>query len=114
MDTNTESITTISIIRDHDKIYVLEQIIKNKDELFQSIKSLNKPTVIILKSEGLEEVVSELSNQFSDNWEADFQMNLSMDTEKHVYGTFDEIRNFVYTNNSLWDYEEETKKIKRK
>ena len=38
-------------------------------------------------------------------------MNLSMDTEKHVYGTFDEIRNFVYTNNSLWDYEEETKKI---
>ena len=30
MDTNTESITTISIIRDHDKIYVLEQIIKNQ------------------------------------------------------------------------------------
>jgi len=87
------------------------QHIKNKNETFQSIKSLNKPTVIILKSEGLQEVISELSSQFEDGWEADFQMNLSMDTEVHIDGTFDKILEFVYTNSRLWSQEDEIQKV---
>ena len=67
--------------------------------------------MIILKSEGLQEVISELSSQFEDGWEADFQMNLSMDTEVHIDGTFDKILEFVYTNSRLWSQEDEIQKV---
>lgn len=83
----------------------------NKEKTFKEVQSLRKPTVFILRAIGLQGFINTISQEFSESWDADFQMNLSMDTETHVYGTFDEIRNFVYTNNSLWDYEEETKKI---
>ena len=87
------------------------QHLSNKEKTFEEIRLLNKPTVIILKSKGLEEVIKELSDNFSNDWEADFQMNLSMDTEIHVDGVFDKILEFVYTNSRLWSEEDEIQKV---
>ena len=83
----------------------------DKKKTFEEIRLLNKPTVIILKSKGLEKVIKEISDNFSNDWEADFQMNLSMDTEFHLDGEFDKILEFVYTNKSLWQEEDEIQKI---
>jgi 16S rRNA C1402 (ribose-2'-O) methylase RsmI len=87
------------------------QHLADKKKTFEEIRLLNKPTVIILKSKGLEEVIKELSDNFSNDWEADFQMNLSMDTEIHVDGVFDKILEFVYTNSRLWSEEDEIQKV---
>ena len=88
-----------------------ETNVADKKKTFEEIRLLNKPTVIILKSKGLEEVIKELSDNFSNDWEADFQMNLSMDTEVHVDGVFDKILEFVYTNSRLWSEEDEIQKV---
>lgn len=87
------------------------QHLSDKKKTFEEIRLLNKPTVIILKSKGLEKVIKEISDNFSNDWEADFQMNLSMDTEFHLDGEFDKILEFVYTNKSLWQQEDEVQKI---
>ena len=59
----------------------------------------------------MEDVIKELSDNFSNDWEADFQMNLSMDTEVHVDEVFDKILEFVYTNSRLWSEEDEIQKV---
>lgn len=87
------------------------QHLPDKQKTFKEVQDLHKPTVFILKSEGLESVIKELSDEFDMFWEADFQMNLSMDSEFHLDGTFDKILEFVYTNKSLWEQEDEIKKI---
>ena len=87
------------------------QHISNKEQTFKEVQDLQKPTVFILKSQGLESVIKELSDEFDRFWEADFQMNLSMDTEFHLDGEFDKILEFVYTNSSLWQQEDEIQKI---
>ena len=87
------------------------QHLSDKEKTFKEVQALNKPTVFILKSQGLESVIKELSDEFDRFWEADFQMNLSMDTEFHLDGEFDKILEFVYTNKSLWKQEDEIQKI---
>ena len=87
------------------------QHLSDKEKTFREVQALNKPTVFILKSQGLESVIKELSDEFDRFWEADFQMNLSMDTEFHLDGEFDKILEFVYTNSRLWSEEDEIQKV---
>ena len=84
---------------------------KRKQEIFYNIKDLKIPTIFILRSIGLKQYITEIKNNLGNDWRIDLAMNLTMDTEKHIDGTFDQALQFIDNNLNLWEYEEEYRKI---
>jgi len=84
---------------------------KRKEEIFSHIKNLKIPTIFILRSIGLKKYILEIKNNLQEDWKIDLGMNLSMETERHIDGSFDKILKFIDENNELWEYEEEYRKI---
>lgn len=78
---------------------------------YNKVSSLGIPVIFLLTAEDSRWCVEEIKEFFGNDWTADFQMSLTMENETHVYGTFDQILNYIDNNQELFKYENQEKKF---
>ncbi len=69
------------------------------------------PTVFLLTADTARWCVEEIKQFFGEKWTADFQMSLTMENEKHVYGNFDEILEYIDANPALFEGADQDRKF---
>ena len=84
---------------------------EKRQEVYSRVSKLAVPTVFLLTAVDARWCVSELAEHLGDKWVADFQMSLTMKNEKHVYGTFQEILNYIDERSDLFMWDDQEKKF---
>lgn len=83
---------------------------QNRKDLFEKILFLNKPVVFLLTARGAPDSIIALSKFFID-WHVDFSINLTMLSETHICGSFQDVLSYINTNEHLFRNEAEYKKF---
>jgi len=78
---------------------------------YEKMKVLYLPTVFLLTAVDARWCIQELSEHFSEGWTMDFQMSLTMENEKHVYGNAVEILRYIDDNIYLFKHDNQQKKF---
>lgn len=80
-------------------------------ETYKRMHSLGLPTVFLLTAVDSKWCIEELYENFPEGWMIDFQMSLTMDHEKHVYGNFDQILEYIDYNAEIFQGDDQQKKF---
>jgi 16S rRNA C1402 (ribose-2'-O) methylase RsmI len=84
---------------------------KKRLELFKKIKDNNLPTIFLLTAVDSRDCVEDVMNFFGDGWNVEFLMNLTMETEKTMLGSFRDILAYIDNNSSYFERDEPHKKF---
>lgn len=84
---------------------------EQRKEVYSRMTKLGMPTVFLLTAVDARWCISELKEYLGDGWVADFQMSLTMENEKHIYGTFSEIIAYIDKNSHLFQKDDQDKKF---
>lgn len=80
-------------------------------ETYKRMHAMASPTVFLLTAVDARWCIEELYENFPENWTLDFQMSLTMDHEKHVYGSFDQILEYIDYNTEIFQSDDQQKKF---
>lgn len=85
--------------------------IKNRKRVFDRVLSYGAPTVFLLTAKDSKNCLESIRDYFGNDWTGDFSINLTMTTERHIRGTFDEIISFIDSNPNIFKFDTEHKKF---
>jgi 16S rRNA C1402 (ribose-2'-O) methylase RsmI len=84
---------------------------EDRNRLFTMIKNSNLPTVFLLTAVDARSCVQDIKNFFGNDWDGEFLINLTMDTEKIITGTFDDILKYIDENSEYFEKDMPHKKF---
>jgi hypothetical protein len=69
------------------------------------------PAIFLLTAVHSKECIEEMAEYFDDDWMFDFSMSLTMMNEKHVYGSAQDILEYIDSNSHLFQSDNQEKKF---
>lgn len=82
----------------------------SKNITLSKVKSLGVPAAYMITAPAARPIVEKLQEYFDDTWKIDLSINLSMPSEKHVFGSFKDILTYIDSNSEKFMYDREEDK----